>query len=207
MTLRLMLVRHGETPSNVAHLLDSRPPGPSLTEQGRRQAEALGERLADHDVIAVYASTAIRAQETAQPVADVHGLAVEVMDGLFELQCGDLEMRGDEESLRAFGEVYLRWVHGDLDAAIPGGETGTHIRSRYLAALDRVLEHHRPDAEGTIVVVSHGGVIRLAAEWLADNVTPQMAGVQLLANTGHVLLRATGPTSWHCEEWTGVEVP
>ena len=200
-----MLVRHGETPSNVLHLLDSRPPGPSLTELGHRQAAALADRLADQPVLAVYASIATRARETAEPVAKSHGKQLEIVDGLHELQCGDFEGRADEDAVKGFGEVYLRWVAGELDVRMPGGETGADIKDRYLTAIADVLSRHRDQDEGVVVVVSHGGIIRLAAEWLADNVTPELAGTHLLANTGHVLLESRG-TGWHCVEWTGVEV-
>ncbi|WP_035305735.1 histidine phosphatase family protein [Actinokineospora inagensis] len=197
-----MLIRHGETPSNVKHALDSRPPGPSLTEMGHRQAQALADRLADEQVIAVYASIATRAQETAEPVAKRHGLNVDVVEGLHEVQAGDLEGRSDEEALRGFGEVYMRWTQGDLAATMPGGETGEEIRERYLATLERICRSH---SHGLVVVVSHGGIIRLAAEWLADNIGAQVANAKLLPNTGHVLLEQR-PSGWHCLEWTGIEV-
>lgn len=44
--MRLLLVRHGETPSNVDRLLDTAVPGPGLTRLGERQAAALPEALA-----------------------------------------------------------------------------------------------------------------------------------------------------------------
>ena len=55
------------------------------------------------------------------------------------------------------------------------------------------------------MLVSHGGAIRLAAEWLADNVDGKVANIGILPNTGHVLLEADGDT-WHCLEWTGLEL-
>ncbi|GAA3024214.1 histidine phosphatase family protein [Actinokineospora globicatena] len=200
--MRLMLARHGETPSNLRHALDSRPPGPSLTEMGHRQALALAERLAEDEVVAVYASVAVRAQETAAPVAKQHGLAVEVVEGLHELQVGDLEGRSDEHALRSFGEVYLRWTQGDLAAAMPGGESGEQIRDRYLSTIERIRDAH---PSGLVVVVSHGGIIRLGAEWLADNVGARLTNARLLPNTGHVLLEPR-TTGWHCLEWTGVDL-
>lgn len=200
--LRLMLVRHGETPSNVRHVLDSRPPGPPLTELGRRQADALAERLADDPVVAVYASTAIRAQETAEPVAKHHGLPVDVLDGVHEVQVGDLEGLSDADSLRRFGEIFLRWTAGDLAAAMPGGETGEEIHARFLKAVSMIREEH---SDGLVVVATHGGVIRLIAEYLADNVGPQLASAGLIPNTGHVLLEPR-ESGWHCVEWTGVEI-
>ncbi len=200
--LRLMLVRHGETPSNVRHVLDSRPPGPPLTELGRRQAEALADRLADHPVVAVYASTAIRAQETAEPVAKFHGLPVDVLEGVHEVQVGDLEGLSDLDSIKRFGEIFLRWTAGDLAAAMPGGETGQEIHDRFLKAVSTIREEH---SDGVVVVATHGGVIRLIAEYLADNVGPQLANAGLIPNTGHVLLEPR-EEGWHCVEWTGVEI-
>ncbi|OLR93140.1 histidine phosphatase family protein [Actinokineospora bangkokensis] len=204
--MRLMMVRHGETPSNVKHVLDSRPPGPGLTELGRRQAAALAERLADEPVVAVYASVAVRAQETAEPVARSHGLAVEVVEDLHEVQCGDLEGRTDAAAHQAFSDVYLRWADGQLDLRMPGGETGEDIRTRYVAAVRGILDRHAGLDDGLVVLVSHGGVVRLAAEWLSDNVSASVAGTQLLANTGHILLEARDTDKgWHCLEWTGIE--
>ncbi len=201
--LWLMLVRHGETPANVKHILDSLPPGPPLTEVGRRQAEALGERLADEPVTAVYASTAIRAQETAGPVAKTHSLAVEVIDGVFEVQVGELEGLADTASIERFLVVFSEWTRGNLDVAMPGGgENGKQVIDRFDVAIATIRAAH-PD--GLVVLVSHGGAIRLVAEYLADNVGPQLANAGLIPNTGQVLLELRGD-HWHCVEWTGVDI-
>ncbi|SDC76590.1 histidine phosphatase family protein [Actinokineospora iranica] len=210
MSLRVMLIRHGETPANVRHVLDSRPPGPSLTGMGRRQAAALAERLADEPVAAVYASVATRARETAEPLAKTHGLPLVVVDGVHELQVGDLEGRSDDAAMTLFGQVFTRWAEGDLAAAMPGGESGEEIRARYFPALREIQDRH-PD--GLVLLVSHGGVIRLVADWLCDNIGAQLANARPLPNTGHVLMEWRGSGSrvgwqagWHCLEWTGVDL-
>ncbi|MDN6246993.1 MAG: histidine phosphatase family protein, partial [Corynebacterium casei] len=46
MTGRIILLRHGQTFSNVERLLDTRPPGAELTERGREQATDVGIELA-----------------------------------------------------------------------------------------------------------------------------------------------------------------
>jgi len=69
---------------------------PALNELGRAQAEALGAAMAVEPITAVYASTAVRAQQTAAPVAARRGLTVEVVPGVHEVFCGDLEGRSDE---------------------------------------------------------------------------------------------------------------
>jgi probable phosphoglycerate mutase len=190
--VRLVLARHGQTPSNVRRVLDSRPPGPSLTALGRAQAAALGERLAGWDVTAVHASRAVRARETAGPVAAAHGLAVDVVDGVHEVDCGDLEGRADPQARARFDAVYAAWWSGDLDARLPGGESALDLRARYLPVVERVTA----GAAGTVVLVSHGAAMRVAAgALLGDGVE-----TQYVPNTGLVVLTPAG-AGWSLEHW------
>ncbi|MGM1064967.1 histidine phosphatase family protein [Saccharothrix sp. Mg75] len=202
--MKLIIVRHGETASNLKMALDSLPPGPPLTEAGVAQAAALAESLADEPVAAVYASTAIRAQQTAAPVAAAHGLEVRVVDGVQEIFCGDLEGRHDREAFEIFIAVVKRWAEGDLDVPLPGGETGRQVLDRYLRAVGEITAGHR-DTD-TVVLVSHGASLRMAALALAVNVRPALAESGLLPNTGRVVLEDTGD-GWLCTSWTGVDVP
>lgn len=201
--MKLIMVRHGETASNLKMALDSLPPGPPLTEAGQAQAAALAAALAEAEAVgAVYASTAVRAQQTAAPVARAFGLGVEVLDGVQEIFCGDLEGRHDREAFEVFLAVVRSWAEGDLDVAIPGGETGRQVVDRFVAAVDGVAARH---ATGdTFVLVSHGGALRMAAPALATNVQPALAEAGLLPNTGRVVLENPG-TGWVCTSWTGVD--
>ncbi|QQQ76575.1 histidine phosphatase family protein [Saccharothrix sp. 6-C] len=201
--MRLILVRHGETASNLKMALDSLPPGPPLTEAGRAQAAALAEQLAAEPVAAVYASTAVRAQETAAPVAAAFGLDVEVVEGVQEIFCGDLEGRHDREAFEEFIATVKQWAAGDLDVPLPGGESGRQAIDRCLAAVDRITARHR-DGD-TVVLVSHGAVLRMGALALARNVGPALAEAGLLPNTGRVVLDRAGD-GWRCTSWTGVDV-
>ena len=78
--MRLLLIRHGQTPGNVLGQLDTAFPGPGLTELGERQAAALPGSLANEDIAAIYASTLIRTQLTADPLAKALGLEATVLD-------------------------------------------------------------------------------------------------------------------------------
>src|SRR5919107_4980970 len=95
--LRLVRARHGQTTANAEGILDTRLPGHPLTEEGHRQAAELADRLADEPVVAVYASRALRAQQTAKPIAARHGLAAQVLGGVHEVFIGDLEGRQQPE--------------------------------------------------------------------------------------------------------------
>jgi len=194
--LRLVLARHGRTTANAARILDSRPPGAPLDELGREQARRLGERLADRPVRAVHASRALRAQQTAAPVAAAHDLPVEIVDGVQEVFVGELEGRSDAEALAAFDEVYDAWWSGDLGARLPGGESALDLRDRYLPAVERLADA----GEGEIVLVSHGAAIRLAAAALLG----ETAETFYVPNTGLVVLRRD-PKGWALESWDTAE--
>lgn len=200
MTNRLMLVRHGQTASNVRMALDSAPPGPPLTRQGRQQALELADSLATEPVVGVYASRAVRAQETAAPVASRHGLTVRVLDGVQEVDVGELEGRNDHAAIRCFLDVFAEWADGNLDLPMPGGESATQVLKRYLDAMREIQRGHN---EGIAVLVSHGAAIRLAASTLASNITGALGAQSTLPNIGRVMLEVDDG-NWHCLEWTGV---
>jgi broad specificity phosphatase PhoE len=199
--LRLMLVRHGQTDSNVRRALDSRPPGPPLNSLGLQQADDLAANLAEEPVVAVYASIAVRARQTAEPVAAKHGLSVRVVPGAHEIFVGDLEGSTEPSDAQTFFKVFSAWADGDLDVPMPGGETGAHARDRFEQVVADILAEHR---EGVVVLVSHGGIIRLVAPLLADNVSPDKTKFALLPNTGRIVLD-DGP-AWRCVEWTGLDL-
>ncbi|WP_214406076.1 histidine phosphatase family protein [Pseudonocardia lacus] len=194
---RLVLVRHGQTAANVAHALDTRPPGAPLTDLGHAQAAALAERLkvdpvVGDRIVAVHASTATRAQQTAAPVAAALGLDVQVVDGAHEIFVGDLENRSDLEARERFEQVYAAWERGDLDARPPGGESAKELRARFAAAVDEITS----SATGTVVLVSHGAAIRLGAAALIGDT----AEAAYLGNTGVVVLAANG-SGWELVHW------
>jgi broad specificity phosphatase PhoE len=193
--VRLVLVRHGQTDANVRRELDSLPPGAPLNQLGLAQAAALGGRLAERPVTAVYASHAIRAQQTAAPVAAAHGLAVEIVDGVQEVFVGALEGRSDIDAREQFDAVYTAWSRGDLDAQLPGGESARDLRARYLPAVEKIMA----GATGDVVLVSHGAAIRLAAGALLGDT----AETQYVPNTGLVVLTAAAATDtgWALECW------
>ena len=77
------VVRHGEV-HNPEAILYGRLPDYHLSELGRQMAQAAADHLADRDVTYVVSSPLERAQETAAPIAQAHGL--QVFTDLGELQ-------------------------------------------------------------------------------------------------------------------------
>ncbi|MGW4568765.1 histidine phosphatase family protein [Streptomyces sp. NPDC004561] len=201
--MRLLLVRHGETPSNVRHLLDTAVPGPGLTPLGEAQAIALPEALADEDIEAVYASTLIRTQLTAAPLAAARGLEVIVRAGIRELSAGDLELLpGDAPEAQAYMRTAFAWAAGDTALRVPGGESGEEALARY----DAVVAEAAASGAGTVALVSHGAAIRMWTAARADNVDVPFAAAHPLANTGVVILEGSPSDGWKALSWAGATV-
>jgi broad specificity phosphatase PhoE len=201
--VRLHLVRHGQTSSNVEHLLDTAVPGADLTPLGRAQAEALVDLLGDTGIGALTASPLVRTQQTAAPLAAHLGLEVPVEHGLREIEAGDLEMRGDEASVQRYLAVVAAWLHGDLDVAEPGAEDGHAFFTRYDRAVAHAVARARRDGVETLALVSHGAAIRTWAGARVRNLSPDFVIVTGLENTGVVTLTGSPEDGWTCERWMG----
>jgi len=201
--MRLLLIRHGQTPTNVDFLLDTAVPGPGLTALGERQAAALPEALADEDIEALYVSTLVRTQLTAAPLAAARGLEARVRDGIRELAAGDLEMLpGDSEQGRLYMKTVFAWSQGDTALRMPGAESGEEALGRY----DAVVAEAARSGAGTVAMVSHGAAIRMWTAARADNVDVAFAADHPLENTGVVILEGSPTDGWKALSWAGAVV-
>jgi probable phosphoglycerate mutase len=150
------LLRHGEH-GLLGRVLAGRMPGVGLTERGRAEIAAVAERLAGDKVAALYASPLQRTRESAEIVAARLGLGIEFRDDVIELDFG--EWTGATfESIRADPRWHAWRTQRSL-ATIPGGESMRQVQRRVVEALIEINQRHRDE---TVVVVSHGDVIRSA---------------------------------------------
>lgn len=196
--MRLLLIRHGQTPSNIVGALDTRAPGASLSPLGRIQAEAIPRALAPHQVSKVYATPRRRTQETARPLAEALGLDLGVLPGTEEVTAGDLEMRSDPRAIELYHRRLGAWMRGDLVPAVPGGEDGYEFMARYDAAVRAIEARHQADE--TVVLISHGAAIRVYVAARASNVdvTTVERGME---NTGLAVLDRTSTAEWRLGSW------
>lgn len=207
MSGRLILVRHGQTHANVQRRLDTRPPGADLTDLGVQQARAFARSRAHPPGLLLH-SVARRAAQTAGAIGTEFAVAAEQVDGIHEVQAGELEDRDDDAAIAEFNTVYQRWHQGDLDAAMPGGESGRDVLDRYLPVLTELRLGYLDDRDWSqdIVVVSHGAAIRLAAATLAG-VDGSFVLDHHLANTEAVALAPITDGRWSCVQWGSMTPP
>lgn len=199
----LHLVRHGQTTANVAKSLDTRPPGAPLTELGMTQASDFAAARPGVVPAVLLSSVARRAQQTAGLIGAGWGIGAGVVDGVHEIQVGELEGRSDEEALEAFGKYVRAWHDGDPDARPPGGESVTDLLDRYLPVVDELRAGYLES--GDVYLVSHGAAIRLVAARLA-RVDPDFAFDNHLPNTGVVSLRPSR-AGWELLAWDTAGLP
>ncbi len=156
----VILVRHGASelavPGSPFPLVEGQA-DPALAPEGRQQAEALVERLAEEPIAAVFVTSMRRTQETAAPFASRLGLEPTVLPELREVNLGELEggewriraAHGDPIVARVFAEQ--RWD------AIPGAEPAEVFAARLRGGMERIVAAVGPNA--VAAAVTHGGVI------------------------------------------------
>jgi len=151
-------VRHGESIWNAERRIQGQL-DPPLSDQGRRQAERLGRRLAGRRLAGFYSSDLTRALETAQLIGGSIGLEPEPAPSLREIYLGEWEgLRTDEIATR-YPEVWSRWTEEPDWDLVPGGEGAARFEARAGAAIDDLFRRH---PHGEVLVVTHGGVIQVA---------------------------------------------
>ncbi|HWR84561.1 MAG TPA: histidine phosphatase family protein [Rhodoglobus sp.] len=200
--VRLLLIRHGQTPSNVAGVLDTGIPGPGLTELGAEQAQRIPEALVGDLVDSIHVSRMVRTRLTAEPLAAALGIEPVELPGIHEIRAGDLEMRGDRDSIRVYLETAFAWGLGELDRRMPGGEDGHEFFQRF----DEGIATVGASGADTAAVFSHGAAIRVWTAGRCVNVPPMFSGSHELDNTGIVELTGSPDEGWQLIAWQGTPV-
>jgi len=166
-TCWLYLVRHAATANNRARppRLQGRRTDPPLSDEGFQQARQTGRLLAESPLAAVYSSPLLRARQTAEAIALPHGLEVEIVDDLIEVDVGDWEGRPWDEIERNDPAAYKAFM---TDASVHpylGGENLQTVLDRAAPALERLMA---ANLGRLVVAVAHNVVNRSYLARLMD---------------------------------------
>lgn len=143
-----------------------------LTERGRDQAHALGCRLvaAGPRFSLVAVSPLRRAIQTAEIISGYLGVSIGLeLDGLREINVGDLDGKSDPESWRIYQATLAGWLRAELDHRFPGGENCHELVARLRCTLGRVAD---TAGQGPALVVAHGANLRAALPALTATPDP-----------------------------------
>ena len=154
----LWFVRHGESTWNASGFVQGQANGPVLTRKGRTEAAHIAGRLADATITAIYTSDLTRARETAEIVGRALRLVPQSDPALRERHFGQAQGRPHNQLPSAASGIEIDRVV-DADARPAEGESLTELYERVATFIDE-LEMRAP--EGDVLVVTHGGVIRVA---------------------------------------------
>ena len=153
----LLFIRHGQTTWNVEHRLPGQLPGVLLNDTGRQQAERLADALTVLPISAIISSPLERARETAEIVAKLRGIPLQLDPDLMDLNVGHWagqvfdELSKNDPDWKAFVR--------DPTVAPEGVETFPQVQERAMGAVNRWLQQ---DSIGNYpVFVAHADVIKV----------------------------------------------
>ena len=152
----LLLARHAVT-AETGSMLSGRKPGIDLSDTGREQAAALGERLSTLPIVAVYASPIERTMQTAAAVAERYGFEVRELPGVLEADYGG--WTGGKLGDLVKEDLWRTVQRAPSRARFPDGESLAEMQVRMVAALETVVTDHPGEM---VVVVSHADPIKSA---------------------------------------------
>jgi len=180
----LYLVRHGESEANAAGRYAGQTDSP-LTERGREQARAVAEALRDVHLDRVISSDLSRARDTAEEIAREHGLAVEVLAELREIDVGEAAGRTIEDTRQRFDWGPGRFVQW------PDGESLEQVRDRVVPATQRIVAQ---SSGKTVCIVGHGGVARVLVSHFLGLLPTLYQHHAPTQNTNITIVRTDGTT-------------
>ena len=151
---QIILVRHGRTPWNKDKIFRGTVDIP-LDEVGKQEASLAGEWLKGETIQAAYASPLSRAMDTARAIAQHHGVSVQELPGLIDINYGDWQGVPLAEVKVKYVDLYRQWETAPQTVRFPNGETLDEVRARALAAVDEVMTLN-PDK--TILLAAHRAV-------------------------------------------------
>lgn len=154
--MRLILLRHGQTEWNALQKYQGQTDIP-LNDTGRQQAERAAEYLLNHEQVqTIYCSDLSRTRETAEIAAHKLKLPVYYDRRLREASFGIWEGMTFSEVYEKYPQEFKQWYQDIWKYKMTGGETFSEVWERVSLATEEIIQRHI----GTVLVVTHGGVVK-----------------------------------------------
>ncbi|MFA7308721.1 MAG: histidine phosphatase family protein [Patescibacteria group bacterium] len=166
-SITLTLIRHGRTPTNESGVITGQTDVP-LSAEGRAQVEEARSQLPD-GIVAIYSSTALRCQQTTEILNQDLQLPVIFTGDLWERNFGDLAGLTWEEATEKTQNPDLATLDRfqGYDYTPHGGESALQVSERFSRVITEIRDHHK-EPGSRILVVTHGGIVRMALHFYTD---------------------------------------
>ena len=156
---QVLLIRHGQSEGNAERRFGGHTATP-LSPRGRKQAYATAQAFKNEELTAIYSSDLARAVETARPLANMTGLAVNSTTAFRERSVGVMEGLTFEAAAQEHPEQYAALLRRDFEHVLTGGESYRQLLGRAVQKLDEIIAAHKG---GRIAIFSHTGTICILA--------------------------------------------
>jgi len=157
MTTTVLLVRHGQTESNITGFFMGWS-NEDLSDLGYAQAQRLSSRLASLPIASVYTSPLKRAYNTALILAKPHNLEPKVLDDLIEIRLGDWQGLHRDEISQRWPELWQQSRIDPSEVTLPNGESFQQVTDRAVRAFEMIVADNQ---DKQAVMVTHEVVIRV----------------------------------------------
>jgi broad specificity phosphatase PhoE len=155
-TMRIYLVRHGETEWNRTRRFQGRSNLP-LNQEGKKQVRALALALKNEPLTAIYTSPLIRAFETARLIKVFHPSTPIIEEkGLIEMNLGEFDGMKVQDWAEQYPDIRKSWNKNPASVKMPGGESLKEVQARAKETLERITRIYSTDT--TILISSHNFV-------------------------------------------------
>ena len=157
-TTRLIFIRHGKTDFPVDRIYCDDREDPELNAEGLEHARSAAEFLQDKIVHAIYASPSKRTRMTAQAIADMKGMQLQLVEALKERPFGIWDGLYFDQIAKEYPNEYRAWKEDPIGFVPEGGESIQQLAERVSKQIARLASRHTGQ---TVAVVSHVGPIRV----------------------------------------------
>ena len=218
-TIVIDFVRHGQTASNAANLIDTSIPGAPLNQVGQQQAQAIANTLQTQGPYAgIFDSQLTRTQQTAAPLlADFPGMNAQALPGLNEINAGVFDGLGQIPAGIFYIVGPIAWTLGfpifpmlapgstDVNGVVFGEGFNSALQTMYSTAMANPVV----SANGHITDVAYSSELSIEVGTLmtVNNPDPLLMLTHPLPNTGVVVVEGSPQSGWTMVSWDGTPVP
>ena len=153
----IIFIRHGETEWNSQQRMQGHS-NSDLSSVGQAQIQALGQWMKNVPFDHIYSSDSLRAKQTAEAITQFSGHELKIDLRLREKNLGVFEGLTSEEARKLHPEVFSLFKTAGSKYVIDEGESTQQLLERALEFIEEIRLRH---PEQRVVMVTHGGVVRV----------------------------------------------
>ena len=162
--MNILLIRHGEIPSNVKKIYAGGS-SEGLTDRGINQARNVAKQLRGYNISFIYSSPVYRAVQTTKIISDLLNIDFQIEPAFREMELGPWEGISEEEIARLYPKEWHAWQTRPADLRLNKRETLDELLGRVIKGIQNIYVQQN---NSTVAIVSHVAIIRVLLLWQAN---------------------------------------